>query len=135
MQALRETQRHDAGAHKHTEVGTCKSTELRNWQFYFNNRLPLHLEPVNTACSTMDLIRANLWLSDHTITFLSILCFSNSQRSGRKRREKRSENPPAVAHHTGMENAVSKPSVTTKTLIISHYFLTRKQILLFDRQA
>lgn len=77
-----------------------KHLTRRNWQFYFYNRLPLHLEPVNTICSTMDLIRANLWLSDRTITFLSILYFSNSQRSGRKKRGEKEARTHLLWHIT-----------------------------------
>lgn len=70
-----------------------------------------HSLSVNTVCSTMDLIRAALRLSDHTLTSFSIPSFSISQMSG-MRGEKKSDNPPAEVHHTGMENAISKPSVT-----------------------
>lgn len=40
--------------------------------------------PSPSEAATMNLIRANLWLSDHTITFLSILSSSISQKSGKK---------------------------------------------------
>lgn len=85
----------------------------------------------------MNLIRAALRLSDHTVTSFSILSFSYPRGvGGEERKKKKSDNPPTEVHHTGMENAIPKPSVTRiweKNWLFCSLLLTRKYIFPSDR--